>query len=860
MGQKTQQQDDHDDDDARCGKCSEEVTYDDRGVCCDGCNKWHHAQCESINNQTYKRMQKSDDTWFCNRCKMPTNENIKLKKNLHILKVGSLNCRGMRAGESGATKRMHIAEDMRKYHLDILALQETHTGGDDPEEISTIDRKCRYMVYHSKAKEKNRAGVAIAVRKGTNVTFRAISDRVCLMKIKATDNYTMSIINAYAPTLPVSESNPEVRESFYDELESVVRSVSNRDYMIIAGDFNAKTGREWDRYPQNIGRYGKGDINSNGKELLEFCNRQNLILTNTLFRHKMAHRSTWESPANHVDGKRKNPYRNLIDYIIIRKEHRHTLDDSRAHNGLMTYTDHRLVRAKMNVPRLHIKRESKKEKVNIEKLADPITSAKYAVNVELKLMDAEDNQRTEHMSAQEQWNTIVEASHKSAKEVLGKRKRGQTENQTVRILSDQQKNIHLKINAIKEESERKELKKERNKIMKEIQSELGREKQMKIEMEIREIEEAKDDSNRMFRAVKNLQRMKTKTPLTIDSDGGVTTDPEKQTTIISEFFKSMFTDQNAKEIEHIPPAEMRLPFTEKEIKSAVKSLKNNRSPGIDEITAEHLKNGPDLVYEKIATLLNHTAATGDFPKELNCGVLIPLQKPGKKKGPPANLRPVILLSMIRKILAICLIRRIGDRVDQQIPPSQAAYRSGRGTTEQLLTIKLMAEKAATTPNYATNLLLMDMSKAFDRVERGRVIQDLKEFLQEDELHLIKILLEDVRLAVRVGKEPGNQFKTNIGIPQGDCLSPILFTLYLSRALSSNNNSEENIENHPELPPHLRDHCYSNLQRTGTLIPLQYADDICWLGMNCKHSVESVREQIPQKLAERNLLINNDKTE
>mgnify|MGYP001798179549 FL=1 len=216
--------------------------------------------------------------------------------------------------------------------------------------------------------------------------------------------------------------------------------------------------------------------------------------------------------------------------------------------------------------------------------------------------------------------------------------------------------------------------------------------------------------------------------------------------------------------------------------------------------------------------------------------------------------------MIRKILAICLIRRIGERVDQQIPPSQAAYRSGRGTTEQLLTIKLMAEKAATTPNYATNLLLMDMSKAFDRVERGRVIQDLKEFLQEDELHLIKILLEDVRLAVRVGKEPGNQFKTNIGIPQGDCLSPILFTLYLSRALSSNNNSEENIENHPELPPHLRDHCYSSLQRTGTLIPLQYADDICWLGMNCKHSVESVREKIPQRLAERNLLINNDKTE
>ena len=81
-----------------------------------------------------------------------------------------------------------------------------------------------------------------------------------------------------------------------------------------------------------------------------------------------------------------------------------------------------------------------------------------------------------------EYHRIVEASHKSTNEVLGKRKRGKTKNQTVRILSDQQKNIHLKINAIKEEeSERKELKKERNKIMKEIQSELGREKQMKLE-------------------------------------------------------------------------------------------------------------------------------------------------------------------------------------------------------------------------------------------------------------------------------------------------------------------------------------------------------------------------------------------
>ena len=35
--------------------------------------------------------------------------------------------------------------------------------------ITMIDGKCRFTVYHSKGKKKNRAGVAIAVRKGTSV-------------------------------------------------------------------------------------------------------------------------------------------------------------------------------------------------------------------------------------------------------------------------------------------------------------------------------------------------------------------------------------------------------------------------------------------------------------------------------------------------------------------------------------------------------------------------------------------------------------------------------------------------------------------------------------------------------------------
>ena len=80
------------------------------------------------------------------------------------------------------------------------------------------------------------------------------------------------------------------------------------------------------------------------------------------------------------------------------------------------------------------------------------------------------------------------------------------------------------------------------------------------------------------------------------------------------------------------------------------------------------------MFEHIADILNHVAETGEFPEALRKGVFIPLQKPGKRKGPPENLRPIILLSALRKILDICMIWRIGEMIDSSIPITQAACR------------------------------------------------------------------------------------------------------------------------------------------------------------------------------------------
>ena len=62
----------------------------------------------------------------------------------------------------------------------------------------------------------------------------------------------------------------------------------------------------------NCGKFGLGDQNERGADLLEFCQSNNLIIANTLFEHHPRHLYTWTSPDSKT--------RNQIDYIIINQK------------------------------------------------------------------------------------------------------------------------------------------------------------------------------------------------------------------------------------------------------------------------------------------------------------------------------------------------------------------------------------------------------------------------------------------------------------------------------------------------------------------------------------------------------------
>ncbi len=802
------------------------------------------------------------------------------RKNGSSLRVGTFNCRGLKQ----EIKKKNILTDLECYKLDVLALQETHLKGSGVTTLTSNNGK-QYDFYYGGVEEtrkgKINGGVGIIISKDFKADFKPINERICMATIQI-NNRKHTVISAYAPTLPISENKPEVREQFYKDLDSVIQGVNKCNFLTIGGDFNAKTGSGYEHHKENMGRFGRGDLNSNGEQLLELAARHDLVLTNTLFQHKHAHRTTWESP----DGKK---VRNQIDYIIVRNYHKIFINDSRSYAGTASFSDHRLVMAKYNI-NWQRKTPGKvtTRKYDIEKLKLPEYRVKYQDKVKEFLSNSRSESRSEprsertesrsdSRSEQESWDNIVEACHKASEEVLGKIKTSRsskaTDDPEVRKMSKEQKKIRMDINATDNLDRKKQLQIKRNEKMKEIVLKIKEIEEKRIIEDMEEIENSKDDSTKMYKAIRKQQRTKPKDEIMVDSEEGLTASSEEATKIVTNHFKKMFNAENQRKFHEVPPAEMKIPFTKEEVSKAIKSLKNNKSSGVDDIVAEHLKYGPSEINEGIAQLLNDISRTGNHPTEINEGILIPLPKPGKKKGPPGNLRPIILLSMLRKILAICMIRRTHNRLRKKIPISQAAYTPGRSTTELIFSLKVLAEKAITSSSYEITVLLLDMSKAFDTVDRGMLFDDLKEVLDQDELHMISILLRNVNLTVRMKKRRGEKFSTNVGVPQGDCLSPVLFTYYLAKALKDDLPEEIEIPQHHEycrkeivqkddaIPKELHDHIYHQIPELPRpfLLEQQYADDIGWLTVS-KGRTDALKKEIPVKLKKRNLIVNESKTE
>ena len=227
--------------------------------------------------------------------------------------------------------------------------------------------------------------------------------------------------------------------------------------------------------------------------------------------------------------------------------------------------------------------------------------------------------------------------------------------------------------------------------------------------------------------------------------------------------------------------EFNLDFTIDEVTKNIKSLKNNKSTGLDFVKNEYIKNCPPHFVEIIVLLFNLILRTGHVPYDWCIGLIVSIYKKKGSQFNPSNYRGITLLSCLGKLFTMCINVRLTKFISDQniIGEEQAAFREEYSTIDhifvlnELINIYLQKKKLLFC-------CFIDYQKAFDTINRcalwGKVIAN---GINGKILKVIYNMYENAKSCVKQQSLISGLFSCNMGVRQGENLSPLLFALFLN---------------------------------------------------------------------------------
>jgi hypothetical protein len=154
-------------------------------------------------------------------------------------------------------------------------------------------------------------------------------DRIILVKLFVRD-LVFDVISAYAPQIGLNES---VKMQFWEELDALVSSVPISEKLFIGGDLNGYLGSTRVGFDGVHGGFGYESRNQEEDDILNFALAYDLIVANNLFRKRVSHLVTFSSGQHCSE----------IDFILMRREDRHTCFDCKVIPGECVVPQHKLV-------------------------------------------------------------------------------------------------------------------------------------------------------------------------------------------------------------------------------------------------------------------------------------------------------------------------------------------------------------------------------------------------------------------------------------------------------------------------------------------------------------------------------------
>ena len=690
-------------------------------------------------------------------------------RRYHNWKVGQINIQSC-----SDDLRLDLAlQDCSRANLDVVCFQEVKRLKKDY--VSHLG----YIFHWSGHDVKKMHGVGIAIRKTPDIIIESVqyySARLISADINV-KGCSLRIISCYAPT---RDSPLSTKQSFYRSLNSISNPDKPRK-IIVQGDFNAELEICRGQYCFDGSRsridVGTNQINDNAKLFVEYCQKQQLSILNTWFKHPIQHRVTW----HHPNGSTKKVY----DYSLSRSWIRQFVSDVRVRNSYFI-SDHRLVVTKLQTPvnraaRKPPAKKKAKRRPYFQLLDDPAMNDRVRDEISKSLVNnvqstSLDVKHTNLIKALENGRKVLPSIPKACHnipwnydeefaELITKRKQ-------IRSLENSHRNrISLKTLTKKIKAKVRTI---RNDILKAKANEINAAK------ETRQVA-------KLWKKAKNHDKIIINKPKPIQCPG------------LASYFKSHFSPDHSSlpiptELQD-PPQYIQLlqtysleirndPPSSDEILNGINKLNKGRAT-ID-VETEML-----LVAATIPEFINlledyyrHIWTVKQVPNQWRLSRLSALWKRKGSALDPTKYRGLSIGPILCKVGMNIVLKRLDQFYESQLKSNQYGFRRGVGCNDAVYVVKQLQEIASISQKKLF-ICFVDLSSAFDHINREMLFKSIKNRLPPDSSTTTIQIMENLYKLTKTylqGEAPEDAFRTEAGVRQGGVEGTPLYNFYSDYSL------------------------------------------------------------------------------
>ncbi|GBP94067.1 LINE-1 reverse transcriptase homolog [Eumeta japonica] len=194
--------------------------------------------------------------------------------------------------------------------------------------------------------------------------------------------------------------------------------------------------------------------------------------------------------------------------------------------------------------------------------------------------------------------------------------------------------------------------------------------------------------------------------------------------VATSYYKKLYENKKTKEEIDLANTISIPSILEAEVEKAIDTQSIDKTPGLDGINNEILKQGKEILIPVLTDMYNDVRDTEIIPQQWTKSNIILLYKKGDKHE-IGNYRRICLMSNVYKVFAKIILKRIERTLDEQQPIEQAGFRKNYSVIDYIHTVRQIIEKY-NEYQFTYYITFINHCKAFDSLLHKNLWETLVE--------------------------------------------------------------------------------------------------------------------------------------